>query len=509
MGAYLLPGDPDRAHSRPRAVRDNTLRFDVFNAFESFNPVTSLNTGATFIFPLVFSFLAGPGKNGELQPELAESWQYDSERHIWHLKLREDALFHDGMPVTAADVVFSIDEGLRRDNPSAYEQIKKITGLSRFSLDITLKYDDPDFFSRVMSMGILPSHLPLASHERHPVGCGPFQFIESIDNQQVILKAFDRFYYGRPAIDRVEFHFIPDKEQSWARLLNNETDIAPLISPRNFEMLSHLKNRYRISENLSHTCWSVLFNTHAPLLSDPRVRRALALGIDRAHIVDTVLMGHGRVADDFYGQETGTGTPEIPPPSYDPVKGRTLLEAAGWMRNETNGLFYRTGKPFEITMIYPVESPVEKQVAELIKLFLYDLGVKVLLSPVTHDYLKDAMHFNNDFQSVLTEIVPLSFNPLKTIRSLVPDKDECAEWGCFDDDRVTRLYWETFRETNPDRRNQKIHELICLLYDLQPSIELFHKTDFDLISKRVQTRHPRMSYLFHVHHLYDATLLNR
>ena len=276
MGIHLLPGNPNRVHSRPQTVLDNTLRFDVFNAFESFNPFTSLNTGATFVFPLIHSFLAGPGEDGELDPELAESWRYDSERHFWRIKLREDAFFHDGTPVTAADVVFSIEKGLRRDNPSAYEQIENITLSSRFSVHIALKYDDPDFFTRIISMGILPVHLPIASHDRHPVGCGPFQFLKAIDNRQVVLTAFDGFYHGRPAIDRVEFHFIPDKEQSWARLLNNETDIAPLISPRNFEMLSHLKNRYRISENLSHTCWSVLFNTHDPLLNDPRVRRALA-----------------------------------------------------------------------------------------------------------------------------------------------------------------------------------------------------------------------------------------
>ena len=236
--------------------------------------------------------------------------------------------------------------------------------------------------------------------------------------------------------------------------------------------------------------------------------RALALGIDRENIVNTVLMGHGRVANSFYGSETGSEKPEIQPPSYDPVKGRMLLEAAGWEKNEADGLFYRDKRPLEFTMIYPLENPVEKQVAEFIKLSLYDLGAKVFLSPVTHDSLVGAIHFNNDFQSALLELAATSTNQPESFQHYVPKNGSCAAFGCFADDRITSLYREAQRETDSETRKRKIHELARLLSDLQPTVALFHKVDFDLISKRVQTHYPRMSTIFDIHHLYGATLRN-
>ena len=478
-------GKPDDTPGRKKLSNENVIRYDVNNSFISLNPVTIKASGSNHIFPLLYSYLFVPGSSGKLLPDLATKWVFDPEKLQWVIHLGSGAVFHNDKPVTSKDVKYSYEKWIKIFRPNLTSVIDRISLLSDTVLCIHLKKEDPLILQKIWDFEIFPH--PNGEEidcYHHPIGSGPFKFKYRENNKMVVLEANDDFYNGRPVLDKIVFNYQADREKAWTKLLAGETDIAQEVSPKNYKMLKHYQDRFYFDKYTLRFYTILLFNTYDPLFSNPKVRRALSLAIDRKYIVENMLKGYGKVANGPMGVDSPFHNPKVEPVPFEPKKGIALLKAAGWSYDKKGRYLYKKGRPFEFTLLVFKESQIEKKVARYIQLCLNELGIQVRLKALAFEDLKKRYFGNTEFQTVLTELSGAYRNPeyIKTLWS--SDINRKADAGCFKHPIVTCLFKKGLAEKEPEKRKKIFYEIDSLITSLQPGTFLFQKTAIDVMSKR-------------------------
>ena len=468
----------------------NVLRFDVAAPFISLDPAEGDASGATMIFPLLYSYLAVPDENGRLQPDLAESWTYDAGDLTWTIRLRDNAFFHDGRPVTAEDLCFSFQSVLKNIQPILMESIESLQIISDHVLAVQLKRHDPAFIRKIWALEVLPCRDPDTGGRYPPIGSGPFAFASQEGEQKIVLIANENYYKGRPAIDGVIFYYQPDQEKTWTRLLSGTTDIAREISPKNFEITRQYQDRFYFYHYTLEYYSILLYNTADPLFADPAVRRALTLAIDRRYIVDYILNGYGREAIGPMGLDSPFSDPGLAPLAYDPETALAGLRAAGWTRDGRGRLLDKDGRPFAFTLLISDETQVEKNVARYIQLCFNDIGIRMAVRSRPYKEIVARYYNNNDFQAILTEFPGAGRQPEYAIKGWIPDDQGQTLAGNFSDPQVTDLIERGLRAA--DRRTAALYfrQAEARLIALQPGSFLYHKTALDVMSRRFSLSAP-------------------
>jgi len=334
-------------------------------------------------------------------PVLAKSWtRRDSLTLAFDLDPR--ARWHDGPPVTARDVVFTFD---RARNP---EIAPKLAGLLRRLVSVTAEGDRrvvfrfdrvyaEQFYDATFNVSPIPSHLvppkatvanPPREFVAHPIGDGPFRWVRSVPGQFIELAANPDFSLGAPQIKRLFFRTASDPDARINLLLSGEADAtdnisAPLSNVERVRAVPEL----RIVPLASPLVGYLLFNQRDrtdrakphPILSDPNVRRAIALAIDRKPIVRSVF---GQYAEVPYGPASQLlwirhGAPK--PAGADTVQARRLLAKSGWFDRDGDGIVEREGRPLALTLSFPLTSEVRKQIALQVQEQLRRAGIRIEL----------------------------------------------------------------------------------------------------------------------------------
>ncbi len=483
---------PESRATAPAGDNANELRFDVNAPFGPLNPTGAGASGANYIFPFLYSYLFVPDENGNLVPDLATHWQFDPERLTWTIEIREDARFHDGKPVRAKDVKHSLDCLIKNKDPQLSALIAGIACPSITRVAITLKKTDPHFLHTIWQTNILPSrhNVEAADFSNHPIGSGPFVFRSRQGSDQAILEANADYYGGRPSLDRIVFSYQPDRELTWLRLLRGETDIASEIVPLNYRMMKRIEALFYFDQHIIDYCTTLLYNTHDPLFSDPRVRMALTHAIDRQFIVDEILEGYGVVAAGPMGVDSPYRDPGLKPIAYDPYKAVSLLQSAGWSRTEDGRLANADGTFFDFTLLVFRESQIEKRVATYIQLCLDEIGIRMRIKAVSYDELTRAYYRNTAFQAVLTELSNAEVSIGSLIAIWAPSISGCSIAGCFQDPEIMRLSTEALQVMQPERQRALLQAFDARIAALQAGSFLFQKTAIDVISKRFKLADP-------------------
>jgi peptide/nickel transport system substrate-binding protein len=432
---------------------------------------------------LLYSYLFIPNQNGELEPDLAEKWTYFPEKLEWVINLKK-VHFHNNRPVTSRDVKYSLDTWIKNERPDLLSSISEITASSDSIIRIRLKQEDPSILHRLWDFEIF-SHQKdkIIDNKDQPVGSGPFRFVSRKADQRVTLEANPNYFNGRPAIDGIVFHYQPEREKAWTRLMSGQTDIAQEISPLNYKMMHQYGDRFYFDAYTMRYYTILLYNTKAPLFSNPNVRTALTMGINRKHIVDHILKGYGRIATGPMGFGSPYQNPSVIPIPFNPDKALALLKQAGW-RKDDSGRLHRDGSPFEFTIYIYKENQIDKKIARLIQLNLNRLGIKVHLQAFAHQNIAASYFQNTRFQAVLTELDGAYRNPdaIKRIWSYGSHGRPYA--GSFNHPKINQLVAEAFKTKDHAKQTRLMKELDQLIATLQPGTFLFHKTTIDVMSRR-------------------------
>lgn len=336
--------------------------------------ISDIMVGKTLFNNLVrFSFEDG----STVVPDLATSWEVDADSRVWTFYLRDDVTWHDGEPFTAADVVFTVktirDPQVASRWNAAFVTLDTVEALDDYTVRLT--FTDP--FAPLLStlaynLAIVPEHV-LSSMDlstpsgpsafvMNPIGTGPFKFVEQISGSHFVVAAYDDYHEGRAAIDRVEFNVIPDVNAQVAQLLTGELDITWTVEPIHYDRLASANSILLNEVNVPRFDWLAINNDN-PLFADARVRRAMALALNRQLMVDVVLGGFGEVASG-----------PIPPSiawvprdtarvlDYDVDAALALFSEAGWKRGSDGLLRNEAGETFRFTLLADRGNPTRDQI---------------------------------------------------------------------------------------------------------------------------------------------------
>lgn len=392
-----------------------TYREGVVGRPGSITPITARSRSERTLVGLVFSGLVRLGPADTLEPDLAESWTTDDTGKAWTFRLRDGATWHDGTPVTAEDVVFTIDALRSPDAAGAmsasWAEVEAVAIDDR-TVRLTLQTPVAGFLA-AMTQPLLPAHLlagvPFAdlgadAFATQPVGSGPFALLELDDEQAVLVPAamvearvepepsglLDPF--GTPAplptssrpvpyIERFVVRFFDDAASLATALESGEVDAATGLPADVAGVLASL-DEVEALQYPTTTLSSVLLDLRPshPELADARVRRALLAAIDRDTLVESVLGGNGSRADAlvpptswaFDAEAAGTV-------KHDPKKAAELLREAGWKKSDGAWTAPRGKEPYRVEMLtVPADAnPRLAATAEAVRDAWTKLGLKV------------------------------------------------------------------------------------------------------------------------------------
>lgn len=290
-------------------------------------------------------------------PDLAQSWTVSADGLTYTFALRAGLVFHDGHPVTADDVVFSIEtiRDPRHNSPVQGDlaPIASAEAVDEHTVRITLKQPYAPFLAN-MAFGIAPRHglepelaagktINETEFARHPIGTGPYRLLELRPGQEMIVEANPDYHRGVAKIPRIVFVLKQDPEAIFLRLQAGEIDGAG-VGPTYVEPLRAAGFTVEALHGTLNN--AILFNTHVAPFDDARVRLALNHYLDKDALLALVNGGLGGLGGSPFPNSIWDTT-DLARLAYDPAAGDALLAAAGFVRN-AGGIWARDGAPLAI-----------------------------------------------------------------------------------------------------------------------------------------------------------------
>jgi peptide/nickel transport system substrate-binding protein len=361
----------------PRVIRIGT---DV--DAQSLDPRLQRDTTAYRLNNLIYDGLIQLDENLTPRPDLALSWRRPDEK-TWVFTLRRDATFHDGRPVTPDDVVDTfktiLDPTLNARFRSLYEPIETVEAVGDDQVRFTLKAPYAPLLS-YLDLGIVPKSAGARDLNVNPIGSGPFRFSRWERGGRIVLSANDGYFAGRPAIDEIDMILVSDNTARAQALEAGDLDL--IMSPLSPQDVSRLAadRRYRHVHLPGISITYFNFNCRHPVLSDPTVRRALAMLIDQNTIVQQIYGGIDVPATSLLIPSLRWSyTPEIRQPAYDVDGARKLLAAAGW-KPGADGILAKNGQRLSFTLSTHAEDANRIQTIELLQNTLKQVGIEAKAS---------------------------------------------------------------------------------------------------------------------------------
>lgn len=287
---------------------------------------------------LIFDALVKKDDHYNLQPWLATSWkQLDPLTLVIHL--RDDVRFHNGRPLEAEDVAWTIrsmiDGTLITAKAGAFSSVESIGVQDRLTLTIHLKHPDAGLLFNMSDglFGVVPRGAG-QDFGLHPIGSGPFRFVSAVQDKEVIVARNSAYWAGAPKIAGVRFTVVPDAITSALELRKGSADLASNVLT--FDQLHSLEQapNLKIESGPSSAVIYTNFNVKDPILRDRRVRQAIACAMDRQAIVDAIWRGQAQLAETLLPQEHWAAAKENELAQYphDVARAERLLEEAGFHR---------------------------------------------------------------------------------------------------------------------------------------------------------------------------------
>lgn len=368
------------------------------------NPLLATGMADGDLTALVYSGLLRPTHDGKYINDLAESYEISANGLEYTFKIRDNAFWHDGKPVTAEDVIFTIQKAkdvvLRSPKRASWEGVA-VEALSEKEVKMTLKQPYQAFLENV-TMGILPKHkwnniesdkFALSHLNMRAIGSGPYK-IKTISKratddmpQYIELIPFKDFVLGEPKIKKITIRFYQNQDELYGAYKKGTITSMSSPSPK---MIEEIKNKKtNIIETSLPRIYAVFFNqAESTMLADKEVRRALNLAINKQSIIDDVLLGYGTIIDGPIPPDSlGFIEPELDSMNTTSEarieKAREILAKAKWILNKDTGYLEKVISKKETKILEVSISTTDftelKKASEMVKADWEKLGVKVNL----------------------------------------------------------------------------------------------------------------------------------
>jgi len=334
-----------------------------------------------------------------LKPVLAESCDVSKDGLRITFRLRDDIHFSDGTPVTADDVLFTyntiIDPGVDAAQlANYYKDVEKVDKLDQRTVRFILKkpYFKSLEFMGLQDVGVLPKHIyqfddpeQFNKMRSNPVGTGPYVLERWDVGRQIVLRRNENYWGPKPRLKKIVFKIITNEVAAVQALRAGDADfLRPL--PEQFADMSadtEFKEQFRCLSYFTPKIpyFYIGWNNDSVYFHDKRVRLALTHLVDREAIIKYLLKGQAKITTGpfyIYGRQNNR---DIKPWPYDPGKAKELLDAAGWVDTDGDGLRDKNGTPFRFNLMIRSEDPFYERMAKLINNALAGAGIEAVPDP--------------------------------------------------------------------------------------------------------------------------------
>ncbi len=457
---------------------------------------------------LVYSGLVRWDQDGGLVNDLASDVQISEDGKTYTVAIRDNAKFHNGDSVRAADVVFTMeaiqDPQYRSPLAVSFRGVS-VSQVDEKTVAFTLEEPFAPFLS-TLNVGILPSNVwgdiaarnaPLASRNLEAVGSGPYQFAEFAKDKagNVLSYTLERnpSYYGNaPKLQKLVFKFYPSAAEAVRALENKNVEGVSFVPGDMEKEVSDIRSVALLHPDLPREV-ALYFNQGANAsLKDKAVRTAVAQAVDKAKLVADVLNGHGRTIDAPILPGMLGEHPDVAKIAFDPATASQTLQDAGYLLAE--GATVRTlkkaptdGTPNELTVtITTVQSPEFVRAAEIIAAELSAIGIKTDVKPSESDSFYADVVSPKSYQVLLTgTLLGLDSDPYPFWHSS-QTKENGLNFSLYANRNVDTLLETARKSTNEDDRAKAYRDFQDLVAADIPAVFLYQSTYSYAISTKIQ-----------------------
>jgi len=363
MAGAALPFLRRGAHAQ---AAEGVLRFGLSAWPPNLQPWASTGASAGTVKLLIHRSLVSYDSKGELRGELAESWSLEDDG-AWVFRLRPNAVFHNGEPVTAEDVKWTLEQ-IAGERSTAYmrtqfQRVERIETPDARTVRLVTKEPVatlPHWFG-----GYNMAMVWRKSPPNEPVGAGPYRLAGQERGSSLELTAFDRFYKpGLPKLKRIRFLVYADENLRAAALQSGDVDMIEYVP---WQSMAAVESDPALKlDAVDGPFMDVLFNGTRGPFADARVRRAVAHAIRREDIVKSAFFGRGSPLEGvpiprdtpWYDEQLAHGW------NYDPARAKALLAEAG----HPDG--------FQTTLLATAQFGMHKDTAEVVQQHLAAIGIQ-------------------------------------------------------------------------------------------------------------------------------------
>lgn len=409
LAAILVGCGKGGFSERVNEGKENVLRYALSVAPTSLDPAVPKDNNTWEVLHQVFEGLVGVGEGGEIQPVLAEKWTVSPDGLTYRFTLKQGVKFHNGRTVVAEDVKWSLERAL---NPKISQgagaiYLDDILGAKELfagkastlegarvvderTLEIRLVAPRPYFLGKFaqLASSVLPKEAVPADREitdiKQMVGTGPYRLTSYVESQRIVFEPNADYHQGRPSIDRIERPLVPDPPARMARFKNGELDLLFVTGPevRGVQSNPDLAKQIRKMPRASNLYIGFQVKHPSPV-RDVRVRRAIAMAIDREWISREITGDAATLAHTFLPPAIPGARPKGALPDYNPEAARRLLAEAG----------FPGGRGFpSIPLACSVSNVESRAIAEAVAMQVEkELGVKIAVQPMEFGALLEAV----------------------------------------------------------------------------------------------------------------------
>lgn len=361
-----------------------------------FDPVTGWGRYGS---PLFQSTLLKRNDQLEIVNDLATAYEVSEDRKTWTVHLREDIKFSDGEPLTSKDVVFTFEKAAASGSVVDLNALETVIALDEKTVQFTLKEAQSTFVNNLVATGIVPEHAYTEKYAENPIGSGPFRLVQWDKGQQLIIEANNQYYDLAPYFKKLTFLFL-NEDAAFAAAQAGTVDFAyiPAIFSKKevpgmeLKVLETVDNRGIVFPyvNAGGTTEDD-FPIGNDVTADIAIRQAINIAVDREALIDGVLEGYGTPA---YSSVDGLPwwNPDTVIEDGDMAGAEKLLDEAGWIMNEKDGIREKASLKAEFSLYYLANDELRQSLSITVADMLKPLGIQVNVEGGSWDIISQKIH---------------------------------------------------------------------------------------------------------------------
>ena len=454
-----------------------------------------------------------------LKPVLATDWTISPDQLTFTFHIRRGVRWHDGAPFSGKDIVATVrkilDPSVRsmhlRNN---FVDLADISTLPGDDFTVVARYRKPYFlaFRALATLSVYPAHLLEKAGDllhsplhRAPVGTGPFRFQEWKSGERISFVRNEQ-YWGRKAyLDKVVYRIVLDPAVGFQMLRKGEFGLYLQLQPQQWARdLTALRGKVRRIKFYSPNYNFIGWNEERPFFSDARVRQAMNLAIDTEGIRRTFLLGLDRPTTCHFYLDSSACDPSLAPRPHDPARAAKLLDEAGWIDHDGDGVRDKDGVPFRFTFLMNADSTFLAKLTPYMQQELRKLGVEMEIRKVDWALFTQLIEEHRfDATSLRWGNSDVVQDPYEIWHS--SQAKDGSNFVSYRSPAVDALI-ERARATLDDaRRNELYRTMGRLLFDEAPYTFLYIRPSLDAVRADVRGIRPAVTW----YDLHDVWLAHR